>query len=287
MRSMWSLAVGLVIMLAIGGCVGGKQVDAPIDYAAGDVLLPHEELTLQSTSLRETRRVNIYLPPDYEASTQARYPILYMPDGGVHEDFPHLTHTIDTAIRSGEMLPVIVVGIENTQRRRDLTGPTEVAEDRAIAPEVGGSAAFRAFVRDELMPEIDRRVRGSGETAIIGESLAGLFIVETFFVEPDLFDIYIAIDPSLWWSDGELAVRAAERLQAGVAPGKTLHLTAAGQSGDGNAEFIEPLVEALRAHAPEHLRWTWLPMPDEDHSTIYRAAKLEILRSLFPPQPVG
>ncbi|HVH97953.1 MAG TPA: alpha/beta hydrolase-fold protein [Enhygromyxa sp.] len=274
----------LVIAVAMTGCVGGKQVDSPVDYAAGDVLLAHEELTLRSTSLRETRRVNIYLPPDYGASADTRYPILYMPDGGVHEDFPHLTHTIDTAIRSGEMLPVVVVGIENTQRRRDMTGPTEVAEDRAIAPEVGGSAAFRAFIRDELMPEIEGRVRGSGETAIIGESLAGLFIVETFFVEPELFDVYIAIDPSLWWNDGELAKGAAERLQAGVGPGKTLHLTSAGQRGDGNVEFVEPLVEALRAHAPEHLRWTWLPKPDQSHATIYRAAKLEILRSLFPPQ---
>jgi hypothetical protein len=78
------------------------------------------------------------------------YPVLYMPDGGLQEDFPHVATTVDTAIRAGEMRPLIVVGIENTERRRGMTGPTQVDEDRKIAPRVGGSAAFRGFIRDEV-----------------------------------------------------------------------------------------------------------------------------------------
>ena len=50
------------------------------------------------------------------------------------------------------MRPFILVGIENTQRRRDLTGSTTNAEDRKIAPRVGGSAAFRQFICEKLMP---------------------------------------------------------------------------------------------------------------------------------------
>ena len=38
---------------------------------------------------------------------------------------------------------------------------------------VGGSAAFRAFIAEELVPEIERRYRTSGARGIIGESLAG------------------------------------------------------------------------------------------------------------------
>jgi hypothetical protein len=68
------------------------------------------------------------------------------------EDFPHVTATVQSLITAGAMRPFIVVGIENPERRRDMTGPTEVAEDRKIAPRVGGSAAFRTFIRDELMP---------------------------------------------------------------------------------------------------------------------------------------
>jgi predicted alpha/beta superfamily hydrolase len=177
--------------------------------AATDPVLPHETFTIASKLLGETRRINVYTPPGYEKAN-SRDPVLYMPDGGVDEDFPHVTSDIDAAIRAGEMRPVIVVGIENTERRRDMTPPTQVEADRKIAVHVGGSASFRAFIRNELMPVIRKRFRGNGKTAIVGESLAGLFIVETFFEEPKLFDTYIALSPSLWV---ERSGRRAQRRQ--------------------------------------------------------------------------
>ena len=130
-----------------------------------------------------------------------------MPYGGIDEDFPHVVNAVESLVRQGKVRPVIVVGIPNTQRRRDLTGPTEVASDRAIAPKVGGSAAFRQFIREELIPEIDRRYKTTAERGIIGESLAGLFVVETFLEEPSLFTHYVALDPSLWWNKGLSSLR--------------------------------------------------------------------------------
>ena len=89
--------------------------------ATDEPVPPHETFTLESAALKETRRINVYTPPGYDAAGATRYPVLYMPDGGLQEDFPHLATTIDTAIRAGEMRPLILVGIENTERRRDLT----------------------------------------------------------------------------------------------------------------------------------------------------------------------
>ncbi|HLM68005.1 MAG TPA: alpha/beta hydrolase-fold protein, partial [Longimicrobium sp.] len=102
--------------------------------AAQESVPPHETFTLQSAALGETRRIAVYTPPGYDAAGTARYPVLYMPDGGVREDFPHVAATVDAGIRAGELRPMLVVGIENTERRRDMTGPTEVEEDRKIAP---------------------------------------------------------------------------------------------------------------------------------------------------------
>ena len=51
---------------------------------------------------------------------------------------------VQVLVGNGTMRPFLLVGIENTERRRDMTGPTQNAEDRKIAPRVGGSAAFRA-----------------------------------------------------------------------------------------------------------------------------------------------
>ena len=182
--------------------------------SAASPLAIGETFTIQSKTLGETRRINVYLPPQYTDSPSVRLPVLYMPDGGAAEDFFHVAGLVQVSTGNGTMRPFILVGIENTQRRRDLTGPTENPEDRKIAPRVSGSAAFRSFIRTELMPVIRSRYRTTQETAIIGESLAGLFIVETFFLEPDLFDTYIAFDPSLWWNNEELLKRAAERLPA-------------------------------------------------------------------------
>jgi len=246
--------------------------------AATEPVLPHQTFTIDSKVMHETRRINVYTPPGYEKG--GRYPVLYMPDGGVEEDLPHVTTDIDAAIRAGEMRPVIVVGIENTERRRDMTGPTQVEADRKIAIHVGGSASFRAFIRDELMPVIRKRYRGNGQTAIVGESLAGLFIVETFFEEPKLFDTYIALSPSLWWNDQDLVHRAGERLRSKPRLKATLYLAYGGDDDRGDAG--KALAEVLRADAPKGVRWYYEPRPDLQHSTIYKGVSPAVFRKLFP-----
>src|SRR5512146_2145962 len=155
--------------------------------SAAAPLVIGETFTITSRALGEVRRINVYMPAAY-ADSAVRLPVLYMPDGGMAEDFLHIAGLVQVLSGNEGMRPFLLVGIENTQRRRDMTGPTENAEDRKIAPQVGGSAAFRSFIRSELMPLVKQRYRTTGETAIVGESLAGLFVVETFLLEPDLFD---------------------------------------------------------------------------------------------------
>lgn len=235
--------------------------------------------TIASKALRETRRINVYLPPSYGES--ARLPVLYMPDGGIGEDFLHVAGLVQVSAGNGTMRPFILVGIENTERRRDLTGPTENAEDKKIAPRVGGSAAFRAFLRDELMPEVKRRYRTTSERAIAGESLAGLFVVETLLLEPDLFDAYIAFDPSLWWNDATLVAETPARLRAKPKRDKALWI--ANSRDERTPGVMQRFVEALKANAPSGLRWHFEPMPEETHATIYHPAALRAFRELFKP----
>lgn len=249
--------------------------------AAGDAapLVIGETFTLPSGVLGETRRINVYAPP-HSGDPDAPLPVLYMPDGGIGEDFLHVAGLLQVSVMNGTMRPFLLVGIENTQRRRDLTGPTESEEDRKIAPVVGGSAAFRRFIRTELMPAVRARYRTTGESAIVGESLAGLFVVESFLLEPDLFDSYVAIDPSLWWNDERLVDEAAERLRARGGRAATLYLT---NSGDGIAEPIQRLAEVLAANPMPGVRWHYEPMPDESHATIYHPAALRAFRRFFAP----
>lgn len=261
---------------------------APAATTAPEPLAIGQTFTLDSALLGETRRINVYAPPGFDAAAggadTTRLPVLYMPDGGLAEDFLHVAGLVQIGAINGTMRPFLLVGIQNTQRRRDLTPPTTDPRDEAIAPKVGGSAAFRAFLRDELMPVINARYRTTGETAIVGESLAGLFAVECFLVEPDLFDTVVAIDPSLWWNREDLVARAGELLAArGGRPG-TLWMASSDEPGI-NAPTAQ-LAAALAAAGAPGVRVLYQPLPAETHMTIYHPAALLAFRAVFAP-PAG
>jgi predicted alpha/beta superfamily hydrolase len=240
-----------------------------------------ETFTIESRVLHEIRRINVYMPPESGGSARTGLPVLYMPDGGVAEDFLHVAGLVQVSVGNGTMRPFLLVGIENTERRRDMTGPTENTEDRKIAPRVGGSGAFRRFLREELMPQVKRRYRTTNETAIVGESLAGLFVVETFLLEPDLFDTYIAIDPSLWWNDHRLVLDSGQLLRARPGLNKALYL--AFSSEERVPGVARQFVDVLRKNAPKGVRWHSEEMPEETHATIYHPAALKAFREMFKP----
>jgi uncharacterized protein len=254
---------------------------ADVSASAAQPLMIGDTFTIESKVMAETRRINVYLPAGYATQPDATVtmPVMYMPDGGIGEDFLHVAGVMQVSISNGTMRPFILVGIENTQRRRDLTPPTDNAEDREMAPVVGGSATFRAFIGDELMPLIASRYRTNGETAIVGESLAGLFIVETFLVTPEMFDHYLAFDPSLWWNDGKLLDTVEPMLSAHPDMKKTLWLASSDERDI--AVLTARLGTMLEADAPTGLRWRYVPMPAEHHWTIYHPAALKAFRDVF------
>ena len=146
----------------------------------------------------------------------------------------------------------------------------------------GGSAAFRKFIREELMPEVKRRYRTTEETAVVGESLAWLFVVETLLKEPTLFDTYLAFDPSLWWNNATLVKGAEKELQAKPDLQKTLYFASSDEKGI--IENTEKLAAILTKSAPAGLHWQYEKMPEEQHSTIYHPAALRAFRAdLAPP----
>ena len=265
--------VNLVVCLLLTIAVGRAQTPDPIPA--------HDSLRIVSKLLGETRTINVWTPPGYMEATE-RLPVMYMPDGGIGEDFPHIANTLSALIATKRIPPMILVGIENTQRRRDLTGPTDVEKDKKIAPVVGGSANFRAFIREELFAEISHRYRITDERGIIGESLAGLFIVETLLTAPDMFDYYIAMDPSLWWNDHYLVRHASDLLS--MLPDDEKRLWFAGSDTKDISKYTRKLNEILEAGSYDHLKWQYSDEPKEEHSTIYRATKEKSLDWMFNPK---
>ncbi len=240
---------------------------------------------LPSSTYGGTREINVWLPPGY-AEGEATYPVLYLLDGGtVWQDFHHISGLAQLGTVNGTTRDVIVVGVASVDRRNELALPTGNAELIARYPTQGQSERFRGFLRDEVQPFVDGRFRTSGETALMGESLAGLFVVETFLKAPEMFDHYVAVSPSLWWDGGRLAAQAGAHLRDHSNDPRTLILTL-GDEGPEMEAPMEVLTANLRQHAMPGVSWSYTPRPAESHATIYHGAALDAFRRLFPaPTP--
>lgn len=252
----------LFILITISSCSNTSAPNDPIPH--------HDTFVINSKLLGEKRTINVWTPDNYKSQQQA-LPVMYMADGGVKEDFPHIANTLAKLIKENKIKPLILVGIENTQRRRDLTGFTEVAKDKEIAPVVGGSGKFRAFIKDELFPEIDKKYRTTAEKSIIGESASGLFVIETFFLTPDMFDNYIAFDPSLWWNYHYLVRTAKEHLDQ--FPNTPKRIWFAGSGAEDIMQYTNSLADFLKQENKQNIQWNYSPEPKEKHNTIFRATK--------------
>ena len=264
---MKSLFFALIVYIVLfTSCANPPQYNDPIPT--------HDSLSIMSVALNENRVINVWTPDTYKNSTDS-FPVLYMPDGGVKEDFPHIANSLAQLIASKKIKPIILVGIENTERRRDLSGPTTIAKDKEIAPIVGGAENFRKFINDELFVEINKKYRTNNTKGIIGESLAGLFVTETFLLYPDMFDFYIAFDPSLWWNDQLLIKTAKDHLSKFPDSQKTFWF--AGSSAEDISENVAKLAEAITTTNVPNVKWQYSNETNEKHNTIFRATKEKAL----------
>jgi predicted alpha/beta superfamily hydrolase len=240
--------------------------------------LPSTPLVISSLVLNEERHWNLWEPNS--SSNKDTLPLLILLDGGLEEDFPHIVYTIDSLIRSGQMQPIRLAGIENTQRRRDFTGPTTVAKDREIAPIVGESGNFRQYLRDEAIPTLLKQFPNTSQVGLIGESLAGLFIMETFLLEPRLVDKYIAFDPSLWWNGGALTMQTdsvLSRLQD-----KHIELWFAGSDAKDISIYTRKVAKNLEKVDTTKIKWQYQDEPKLQHATIFRSKKVDALKWMYP-----
>jgi len=256
----------ILMSLFILGCENKPQNQNPIPN--------HDTFKIESKQVGETRVINIWTPHEYENSNES-YPVLYMADGGIKEDFPHIANTISKLITEKSIPPIILVGIENTERGRDLTGYSESEYDAQFCPQTDGAKNFRAFITQELTTEINSKYRTSKKKGIIGESLSGLFVMETFMQHPESFDFYIAFDPSLWWNNHYL-VREANTLFETFSIKET-KLWFAGSSAEDISKYTKELAVTLKNNAPNKLKWKYSDEPSEKHNTIFRATKEKAL----------
>jgi predicted alpha/beta superfamily hydrolase len=245
---------------------------------------------IESIRLGEKRTLNIYLPEGYDPKDTVRYPVIYLLDGAADEDFIHVVGLVQFNTFSWiERIPKsIVVGIANTDRRRDFTYPTMIKSDKEAYPTTGGSAAFIDFLEKELQPYIASTYKTSASRMLIGQSLGGLLATEILLKRPALFDKYIIISPSLWWDNGSLLNLPSSILEENFDKATSVYI-GVGKEGLTPGEYprvmevdANLLADKLKASKSKNLKVYFDYLPDKDHATIGHQAVFNGFRMLYP-----
>lgn len=243
---------------------------------------------LNSTILSEKRTLNIYLPDGYNANDTARYPVVYLLDGGLDEDFIHITglYQFNSFPWINRVKPSIIVGITNKLRRKDMTFPSTVAAEKKNYPEAGHSDQFIKFIAEELQPYIQKKYKTTASKTLIGESLGGLLATEILFKHPTLFTKYIIVSPSLWWNNGSM-LNEIPLITPQTFQGETKVYIGVGKEGvmPGNPPHVmevdaNVLADKLMSLKNDQLKVYFDYLPAENHATIMHQAVFNAILQL-------
>ncbi|MDO4937366.1 MAG: alpha/beta hydrolase-fold protein [Sutterellaceae bacterium] len=258
-------------------------------------------INLHSEILDEDRTFVMRVPPKVKnaADTPVDVTVIYILDAEKHFASAAASAAFFEASRISSLGPAVVVGVVSTDRTRDFTPSASNAKrDGTIdvkAVPVGGDAdKFLRFLTTELREAAENRLPSGVRIArrmLIGHSFGGLFTLHALLTQPQAFDAYAALDPSLWWDQGKLAHAAALK---GVPTAKdmthppVLYAAFAAKPRKENVvhrseaqRFSEETATTLTHQGiAAHVRF----FPDEVHGTVAPPAIFDALKVLFPAQ---
>lgn len=240
-----------------------------------------EVVSIDSKILSESRTLNIYLPDGYKTSDTLKYPVIYVLDGSMNEDFMHIVGLVQFFNLQMNMPKTIVVGIANIDRKRDFTFPTIDRKLKMDYPTTGGSRKFIDFLESEVQPYINANYPTTNQKMLIGQSLGGLLATEILFKKPMLFTDYIIVSPSLWWDhesllkDAKMFLGAHSKMPANV-------YIAVGSEGEIMEREAKMLAELLKASGKPNLKSEFLFLPKENHATILHQSVNDAFQLIYP-----
>jgi uncharacterized protein len=239
---------------------------------AGTPLVAGERVTLPSKVLGEDRAVFVAVPDSY-ARTARRYPVLYLTDA--ETQFEHTTATAAFLARNGFMPEVIVVGVQNTDRTRDLS-PTRDPD----FPTSGGADRFLEFLETELVPFVESGYRTAPFRIFAGHSAGGNFAFHAMRVRPGLFQAVVAVSPWLVWDKRKELALLTPFLRGDGVKTRALFFTS-GDEGPDMKDVLAQVTAALEATASKGLRWASAKYPDENHGSVVLPSHYAALRMIF------
>jgi len=237
--------------------------------------------TIKSKILNEERMLNIYLPQNFDKTKS--YPIIYLLDGSMNEDFIHVTGLIQFFNQMYSMPETIVVGIANVDRKRDFTFHTDLTDLQKDYPTTGHSDKFIGFLEKELKPYIEKQFNIT-DNYLFGQSLGGLLATEILLKKPEMFNNYFIISPSLWWDDESLLKQAPQLLAKIPDTKKFIYVSVGKGEHPVMVKDAEDLYDVLKKANKKNWTLEYKMMETDNHATILHRSLYEGLVKLFPYQ---
>ncbi len=203
----------------------------------------------------------------------AVYPVLYLTDA--EAQFEHTSATAAFLARNGFMPEVIVVGVKNTDRTRDLSP----SHDPKF-PTSGGADRFLDFFEKELVPFVESGYRTAPFRIFAGHSAGGLFALHSMRAKPGLFQAVIAVSPWLVWDGGKELELMKPFLSGDGVKTRALFFTL-GDEGAALKEGLAQLSSALGKSKSKGLRWGSATYPNENHGSVVLGSHYAALRMIF------
>ncbi len=220
--------------------------------------------SIYSSILKEQRSIKIVLPENYKPGSDEKYETIFLTDGEwILEPFSFI---YKFAKAENYVPPVILVALPNTypdkanQRDRDFL-PVHVPEP-AIS---GGADKFISFLKEELIPYIEKKYPANGVRSLYGHSYGGVFSAYVLFSQPELFDSYYSTDPAYWYNNHYIIDLASKNL-ANIKSDKVLWI--AGIESTYKNMGQDRMDSLLKLKAPENLRWKFVTFPNEKHNSV-------------------
>ncbi|HSG29081.1 MAG TPA: alpha/beta hydrolase-fold protein [Candidatus Krumholzibacterium sp.] len=219
----------------------------------------HGDRVVDSRILEEERKIRFRLPEGYE-NAEGDYDVIYMLDADMDWLWDNTCADLDSLVTACGIEDVIIVGICNTVRNRDMI-PAKI-EDR---PETGESDAFLRFIEEELIPMVEREYKVSGRRLLFGNSNAGLFVVYAMLARPYLFDDAIAGSPMIGHC-GDFMDGILDDIED-IVPysGKSLFMIYGEDDFPRTIDYVPPYEERMKAKLTDSFRTRVVMMAGEGH----------------------
>lgn len=240
-----------------------------------------QRMVVHSNALNEDREIWVRMPAAAQGKNES-YAVLYLTDAG--PNINEIGSTIDFLADNNFMPPLIVVGISNTDRVRDLTpAHADIKHSDGTVetfPTSGGADKFLDFIQTELVPEIEKRYATHSYRIFAGHSLGGLFAIHALINRPELFNACIATSPSLWWDDFRTLHQAQEFFAKQKEFKKALFFALGNEAGQ-MTEGFEQLQKTLSAHPQAGFVVKSARYNEQIHSSTELLGHYDGLRTIF------